>query len=96
MINGSRVIFPNLRIIRGRSGFRLNNRHQIVLRIHNVNASEIILPRLTEISRGGIHITGSSQLLSHLRGVLWSDIIDQTQFIVLLNNIFNGQPKGGF
>ena len=93
-VPGSRIILPNLRIIRGENTFSLNNRDPIAVRIQNVNASELIMPRLTEISIGGIHITESSQLLSNLRGVLLNDIIDQTKFKFLHDNIVNWHTIG--
>ena len=84
-VNGGRIIFPNLRIIRGKRVVVLNKRYLLAVWARNVNASELVLPRLTEISRGGVTIVRSPMLLSQLRGVLWSDIIDQTEFAVRFN-----------
>ena len=82
-VNGGRIIFPNLRIIRGESFFRLNG-EVIALRVNNVNASELIMPRLTEITTGGVAIINNpQQALLNVRQVLWSDIVDRTRFVVL-------------
>jgi len=95
-VYGSRIIFPNLRIIRGKAAFYLNHKHRITLRASNVNASELLFPRLTEITRGGVHIYGNPQLIPNLRGVLWNDIINQTQFVVVINNYENPWAMGEY
>lgn len=68
----TRIILPNLRIIRGR---------ELVLEsglfIVSVNATEIILPKLTEISEGGITIIATPENpLCNLALVNWADIVD--------------------
>ena len=92
-VPGSRIILPNLRIIRGEAAIYLNNGDRMAVIIHNVNALQLILPRLTEISQGGVFIYRSPQLQSNLMGVLWSDIIDYKKYSVNINNA-NGKQKG--
>jgi len=55
VMNGSRIIFPNLRIIRGNAVFVRNNGYSFAMKIINVNASAFILPSLTKISKGGVY-----------------------------------------
>ena len=61
-----------------------------------MNASELILPKLAEISRGGVQITSSPQhALLNLWQVLWSDIIDVTRWDFWGDNIENTtKPEG--
>ena len=74
---GNRIIFPNLRIIRGK---QLVAGHSMILR--NLNVSEIILPRLTEISRGNVLTESNSGFrLCNLKRLLWTDILDDGTFI---------------
>ena len=92
-VNGGRIIFPNLRIIRGKRYYNLSG-YVITLRTYNVNASELVLPRLTEITNGGAIIDAPQQALLNLRQVLWSDIVDRTRFKVLANTA-KVRPNGG-
>ena len=77
-VRASRIIFPNLRIIRGHELLPLGNRGA-ALRLDSLNVSEFILPKLTEITRGGVYITrgGGLCLLNVLR-VQWNDIIEES------------------
>ena len=84
-MNGDRIIFPNLRIIHGKYIFLVDD-YKVAILVKEVNASELILPRLTEISRGGVDIHRKSWQLTNLRRVLWNDIVDQTQFVVWTMN----------
>ena len=92
-MNGGRIIFPNLRIIRGNSNININGNIKLAMRVINVNASKLILPRLTEISNGGVHIHGTFWQLTNVRRVLWSDIIDETMFEVSID--YHNVKQGG-
>ena len=72
--NGSRIIFPNLRIIRGDELLVLGSR-KVSLRLDNVVTSAFILPQLTEITRGGVYVTNLNCLQS-FRRVNWNDILE--------------------
>ena len=77
-VRASRIIFPNLRIIRGRELLSLGNR-EAALRLDSLNVSEFILPKLTEITRGGMYIMrGSGSCLLNVLRVQWNDIIDKS------------------
>ena len=71
----SRIILPNLRIIRGNallSGYAMS--------VMNVHVGEFILPNLTEITHGNVQFDQpSNKRLCNLRRVKWTDIIDDGQ-----------------
>ena len=93
-MNGGRIIFPNLRIIRGEKYFNLSG-DLITFRVNNVNASELVLPRLTEITFGGVVIIDNPrQALLNLRQILWSDIVDINRFVVWMSTA-KMRPNGG-
>ena len=72
--NGSKIIFPNLRIIRGDELLDLGIR-KVSLRLDNVVTSAFILPQLTEITRGGVYVTNPTCLQS-FRRINWNDILE--------------------
>ena len=71
----SRIILPNLRIIRGNallSGYAMS--------VMNADVGEFILPNLTEITHGNVQFDQpSDKRLCNLRRVKWTDIIDDGQ-----------------
>lgn len=68
----TRIILPNLRIIRGRE---LNGSYAVTVR--NMSVGEIIFPKLTEISRGSVLIDQPAHnALCNWAQVNWLDIID--------------------
>ena len=76
---GNRIIFPNLRIIRGR---QLANGRAISLL--NVSVAEFILPKLTEVSLGDVRIggiQGDDERLCNVLRVNWPDILDGGTFM---------------
>ena len=94
-MNGGRFILPNLKIIRAEDYFFHIRGYSMAMLINNVNASELILPRLTEISFGGVDIHANSWQLINLRRVLWSDIIDLAQFVAWINHQVE-KPEGRY
>ena len=66
-----RIILPNLRLIRGEE--LRGNRYALV--VQNSTLGELILPRLTQISRGGVLFENSGGLCNH-NTVNWPDILD--------------------
>lgn len=77
----TRIVLPNLRIIRGEEilgAARDNN----TLAIINVNAREIILPKLTEITRGDVLIIQPlDNPICNWARVNWGDILDNGNII---------------
>ncbi len=75
----NRIIFPNLRIVRGRE--LLSDRYSLVL--VNVDIGEFILPKLTEITVGSVLVEkrNSTRRLCNLKRVKWTDILDDGLFI---------------
>ena len=70
-VNGS-IILPNLRLIRGNE--LEGDTYSLVLR--NIDVEEVILPKLTEISRGSVLVDNSQFPLCNLKRVNWLDILD--------------------
>ena len=68
----TRIILPNLRIIRGEE--LLGNTYALVL-VNVAVTREVIFPTLTEISRGNALIDGSNRICN-LGLVNWPDILD--------------------
>ena len=67
----SQIILPNLRLIRGEEV--LGKRYSLV--VLNSTLGELILPRLTQISRGDVLFEDSGELCNH-NTVNWPDILD--------------------
>ena len=65
------ILFPNLRIIRGEE---LLGSSTFSVSLTNVNAGEVLFPKLTEISRGDVQVTGNP--LCNMAVINWPDIID--------------------
>lgn len=73
IVETTRIILPNLRIIRGQE-LELGN-YSVVLR--NVSVHEIILPKLTEVSQGSVLIEQPFNYpICNWAQVEWLDIID--------------------
>ena len=73
----SRIILPNLRLIQGQELVGQGG-DLFALALRNVNISEFIVPKLTEITRGSVQLfqdNGYRRVCSFAR-VKWLDIID--------------------
>ncbi len=70
-----RIIFPNLRIIRGRELLPSMDMG-VAIRLDNVNVAAFILPRLGEISRGNVYITNNGgKCFGSTSLIRWRDIL---------------------
>ena len=67
----SRIILPNLHLIRGEE--LRGNRYALV--VQNSTLGELILPNLTQISRGDVFFENSGELCNH-NTINWPDILD--------------------
>lgn len=69
----TRIILPNLRIIRGQQ--LLEGSYAMIMR--NVNAYQVVLPKLTEISQGSVLVEQpEDNPICNWASVNWLDIID--------------------
>jgi hypothetical protein len=74
----TRIILPNLRVIQGKE--LIESRYAVLMR--DVNAGQIILPNLTEISHGSVLVEHSSNRpLCNWVSVNWPAIIDRGDII---------------
>lgn len=73
----SQMIFPNLRLIRGED--LLGDRY--ALAVQNSTLGELILPKLTQISKGDVIFEDSGELCNH-NTVNWPDILDDDNGMV--------------
>lgn len=69
----SEIILPNLHLIRGEKDELRGNRYALV--VQNSTLGELILPNLTQISRGDVLFESSGELCNH-NTVNWPDILD--------------------
>ena len=70
----SRIILPNLRLIRGRELFSFN---RYALTVRNISVGEFILPKLTEISNGSVLIEQlDNKRLCNVKRIKWQEIVD--------------------
>ena len=67
----SRIILPNLRIIRGED--LIADRFALV--VQDTNISDLILPKLTQITKGNARFENTGTLCNH-RTINWLDILD--------------------
>ena len=85
----ARLSFPNLRLIRGRETL-----HSFALIIGESNITSLYMPKLTEITNGGVFIINNpSWALCNVMSVNWNDIINSGVFS--LNNTGQGCPFRG-
>ena len=70
------IIIPDLRIIRGES--LLGDDHALVVKSSGIH--HLILPRLTEISQGGVLFRDLPNICSY-RNVNWNDILDNGMLV---------------
>jgi hypothetical protein len=74
----TQIIFPNLRVIQGNE--LIERDYAVVMR--DVNAGQIVLPNLTEISQGSVLVEHSSNRpLCNWVSVNWPEIIDDGDII---------------
>ena len=78
-----KILFPNLRLIRGNE--LEGGMYAIVIR--NISVDEILFPKLTEITRGGVFVEQMNGVkLCNLLRVDWNNILDNG------NTSFKGNP----
>jgi hypothetical protein len=93
----SQIIIPNLRIIRGLE-LEMNN-SSILLK--NLSVNEIVLPKLTEISRGNVLIEHPSDnplynsTFCSWAQVNWLDIIDDGEITIVTGGMMNSFKNCG-
>ena len=83
----SRIILPNLRLIRGQELVGQGG-DLFALALRNVNVSEFIMPKLTEITRGNVQLfqeAGYRRLCSFTR-VNWLDFMDDPSAAAISDN----------
>ena len=79
-----RIILPNLRIIRGEELKETAEGHGLALVILNTRIGAIVLPNLTEVTRGDVHFRNTTSSMCNYKTVNWDDIIDNGRLDELL------------
>ena len=71
-----RIVLPNLRIIRGEVLIETAERRSLALVLLNTRIRAIVLPRLTEVTRGDVRFQNTTSSMCNYNTVNWNDIID--------------------
>ena len=80
----NRIVLPNLRIIRGEKLIRTAEGRGLALVLLNTRIGALILPNLTEVTRGDVRFQNTTSSMCNYRTVNWNDIIDNGQLVELL------------
>ena len=79
-----RVVLPNLRIIRGDDLIPTAEGRGLALVLLETRIGAIVLPKLTEVTRGDVHFNNTTSSMCNYKTVNWDDIIDNGQLVELL------------
>ena len=79
-----RIVFPNLHIIRGEKLIPTEEGRGLALVLLNTSIGALVLPNLTEVTRGDVRFENTTSSMCNYRTVNWNDIIDNGQLVELL------------
>ena len=79
-----RIVLPNLRIIRGEERIPTPEGRSLALVLLNTRIGAIVLPKLTEVTQGDVHLQNTTSSMCNYKTVNWSDIIDNGRLDELL------------
>ena len=71
-----RIVFPNLRIIRGEELISTAEGRGLALVLLNTRIGAIVLPKLTEVTRGDVQLQNTTSSMCNYKTVNWDDITD--------------------
>ena len=76
-----RIVLPNLRIIRGEEILPTLEGRGIALVLLETRIGAIVLPKLTEVTRGDVRFENTTSSMCNYKTVNWDDIIDNGQLV---------------
>ena len=76
-----RIVLPNLRIIRGEELIPTLEGRGIALVLLETRIGAIVLPKLTEVTRGDVRFQNTTSTMCNYKTVNWDDIIDNGQLV---------------
>ena len=79
-----RIVLPSLRIIRGEELIETAEGRGLALVLLNTRIGALVLPNLTEVTRGDVHFQNTTSSMCNYRTVNWLDIIDNGRLDELL------------
>ena len=89
-----RIVLPNLRIIRGEELIPTLDRG-LALVLLETRIGAIVLPKLTEVTRGDVRFENTTSSMCNYKTVNWPDIIDNGQLVeVFACNIPRQEGEG--
>ena len=75
------IVLPNLRIIRGEKLIPTAEGRGLALVLLNTRIGAIVLPNLTEVTRGDVRFQNTTSSMCNYKTVNWNDIIDNGQLV---------------
>ena len=78
-----RIVLPKLRIIRGEELIPTLEGRGIALVLLETYIGAIVLPNLTEVTRGDVQFQNTTSSMCNYKTVNWDDIIDNGQLVEL-------------
>ena len=78
-----RIVLPKLRIIRGEELIPTLEGRGIALVLLETHIGAIVLPNLTEVTRGDVQFQNTTSSMCNYKTVNWDDIIDNGQLVEL-------------
>ena len=79
-----RIVLPKLRIIRGDDLIPTDEGRNLALILLETRIGAIVLPKLTEVTRGDVYFQNTTSSMCNYRTVNWDDIIDDGELVELL------------
>ena len=79
-----RVVVPNLRIVRGDDLIPTADGRGLALVLLETRIGAIVLPKLTEVTRGDVYFQNTTSSMCNYKTVNWDDIIDNGRLVELL------------
>ena len=76
-----RIVLPKLRIIRGEELIPTLEGRGIALVLLETHIGAIVLPNLTEVTRGDVQFQNTTSSMCNYKTVNWDDIIDNGQLV---------------
>ena len=90
-----RIVLPNLRIIRGEELLPTLEGRGLALVLLETRIGAIVLPKLTEVTRGDVRFENTTSSMCNYKTVNWDDIIDNGQLVeVFACNIPRQEGEG--
>ena len=77
------IVLPNLRIIRGEELIATEEGRGLALVLLETHIGTIVLPNLTEVTRGDVQFQNTTSSMCNYKTVNWDDIVDNGQLVEL-------------